>query len=373
MYLNFYDLKERPFTLSPDPKYLYFSPSHKEALSQMIYAVTQDSGFMMLTGEVGTGKTILINSLSKHLPEKYLSARIYFTIFSPKELIQSICKEFGIAFTGRSISELVMKLQEFLKWRYHLGRKSVLILDEAQNLSWQSLEMIRLLSNVEAMHEKFFQILLVGQPEFEARLKMANLRQLRERIGLRFRLGRLSPDETRSYIRHRLSVARSKYAGNLFSKGAVDKIFEFSEGIPRRINILCDNALLMGYATNSRKIGEEIIEEVGSGNEKKGTIAEKHAVATSPPSIEKAFENRDVKTFKIEEAEAQNKATTSSLDYSKLKGMLEQLLIDNRLLLLKRPRISTVFFATILGFIVLTLIFFCAVLITLKLGFILFG
>ncbi len=263
MYLKYYGLKEKPFSLSPDPKYLYCGPSHKEALSQMVYAVTQDSGFMTLSGEVGTGKTLLVNSLVASLPEDYLSARIYYTILSPKGLIQNICKEFRIAYTDRSMAEMMFGLQDLLNWRYKAGKKTVLILDEAQNLSRDALETVRLMSNVEAVHEKILQILLVGQPELEEKLRSRDLRQLRERIGLRFRLSTFSREETKSYINHRLAVAGKSNGREILTEGAIDKIYALSEGVPRRINILSDSALLLGYARSSQKVDRRMIEKVG--------------------------------------------------------------------------------------------------------------
>jgi len=260
MYLDYYGLKEKPFTLSPDPKYLYYSESHKEALARMVYAITQNNGIMLLTGEVGTGKTSLINATLESLPKTYQVVNIRYTIVSPMGLIQNICRELNIAYTNRNMAELVGKLQEYLKWKYQLGKKSVLILDEAQNLYWDTLELIRLLSNVESKNEKYFQILFIGQPELDAKLNTPKLRHLRERIGLRFHLQKLNRKETEEYVIHRLSVAGCN-GRPIFHSDAFDTIYNSSEGIPRRINILCDNALLMGYSRNTEQIGPDIIEE----------------------------------------------------------------------------------------------------------------
>lgn len=262
MYLEVYGLKEKPFRLSPDPKYLYCGSSHKEALSQMVYAVTQDCGLMALVGEVGTGKTLLVNSLVDSLPEGYLCAKIHYTILDPKGLIQNICKEFRIAFADRSMGEMLLNLQDFLKWRYEGGKKTVLILDEAQNLSRESFETIRLLSNVGSEQEKYLQILLVGQQELESILQRDDLRQLRERIELRFRLSALNQEETGRYIDHRLTVAGCESNGKLFSREAIQRIHAYSKGIPRRINILCDCALLFGYAINASQIDKRMVEQI---------------------------------------------------------------------------------------------------------------
>jgi general secretion pathway protein A len=260
MYLDYYGLKEKPFTLSPDPKYLYYSDSHKEALARMIYAITQNNGIMLLTGEVGTGKTSLINATLESLPKTYQVVNVRYTIVSPMGLLQNICRELSIAYSNRNMAELVGKLQEYLKWKYQLGKKSVLILDEAQNLYWDTLELIRLLSNVESKNEKYFQILFIGQPELDAKLSTPKLRHLRERIGLRFHLRKLTRKETEEYVNHRISVAGSDGRA-IFQSEAFDTIYNCTEGIPRRINILCDNALLMGYSRNQDQIGPDIIEE----------------------------------------------------------------------------------------------------------------
>lgn len=193
MYFNYYGLKEKPFSLSADPRYLYYSRSHKEALAQMIYAASEDAGFLILTGEVGTGKTIMINALIDRLPKEYRVAKIYHSALSPKGLIENICKEFNIDFSNSSISQLVLKIQDFLKWTHTSGERSILILDEAQNLTAETLEEIRLLSNFEAAHKKVMQIFLIGQPELEEKLWSNDLRQLRERISLKYRLQKPGP------------------------------------------------------------------------------------------------------------------------------------------------------------------------------------
>jgi len=261
MYLEFFNLKKRPFSLSPNPEFLFNTPSHREAYSQMVYAITEDSGFMMLTGEVGTGKTLLINHLMEDIPQDYQIVKVHFTMCTAKALLQGICNEFGLPYLGRTRSELVLKLQEYLKWCYSEGNKSVVILDEAQNLSRESLEIVRLLSNVEAVHEKFFQILLVGQPELSAMLAQSDLRQLRERIGLRFRLEPLSREETKQYITHRLTIAGKDYNDTFFTDGALNRIYGLTKGVPRRINILCNNALLVAYATDARSIDSDLVDE----------------------------------------------------------------------------------------------------------------
>lgn len=287
MYLQFYGLKEKPFTLSPDPKYLYYSISHKEAYSQFIYAVTQHCGFMVLTGEVGTGKTTIVNAMVNSLPREYHVARVYHQILSRKGLLQNICKEFGIGLINQTATELLIGLQEQLKLNHQQEQKSILIIDEAQNLKLDILEDIRLLSNFEDMDEKFLQIVLVGQPELDIKLRAVELRQLRQRIGLKYRLRTLTSEETANYINHRLKIAGYISNGNLFTEEAVDRVSAYSEGIPRRINILCDNALLMGYVKNLSRIDIQTIEKVLFDNiaDDMDETVDCHAIRKSTPEI----------------------------------------------------------------------------------------
>jgi general secretion pathway protein A len=262
MYFNYYGLKEKPFSLSADPKYLFYSKSHKEALAQMIYAASEDSGFFILTGEVGTGKTMMINTLINRLPNDYRVAKIYHTALNPKGLIQNICKEFGLEYINIPISQLILKIQDFLKWTHNSGEKSLLILDEAQDLNIETLEEVRLLSNFESNHKRILQIFLVGQQEMEAKLATQNLRQFRERISLRYKLTKLDREETYRYIAHRLAIAGRQINKAIFTKEAIDEIHNLSSGIPRRINIIGENSLLMGYAENYPIIKGSIIRKV---------------------------------------------------------------------------------------------------------------
>ncbi|MFC2088438.1 ExeA family protein [Calditrichota bacterium] len=247
MYLEYYGLKEKPFSLSADPKYIYYTENHKEALAQMIYASTQNIGFMVLTGEIGTGKSILINALISQVPKTYHFAKIYHSALSPVGLIQNICKEFKIDILNKSKSELIFDLQDFLKWNYHSGGKSIILLDEAQNLKTETLEEVRLLSNFEVDNKKILQIYFIGHPELKNILLQKKLNQLRERISLHYNLKQLDRIETADYISHRLEIAGKSNGKKLFRDDAIDQIFALTEGIPRRINILCDNSLLMGY------------------------------------------------------------------------------------------------------------------------------
>lgn len=262
MYLDHFQLTEQPFTLAPNPKYLYYSDSHKEGLSRMIYAITQESGFMVLVGEVGTGKTLLINALLSTLPKNYHAVNIHYTALRPKGLIQSICKEFGLNFGNQTMAELIFKLQTHFQAQYEAGKKSVLIVDEAQNLSRDSLEIIRLLTNLQSEKAKYVQVLLVGQPELNDRLAAKDLRQLRQRVALKYELIALNAPEVANYIAHRLAVAGNEKLGSNFSNGALKRIKELTGGVPRSINILCDNLLIWGYSQELDRFATEDIEMV---------------------------------------------------------------------------------------------------------------
>ncbi len=262
MYFEHYGLKEKPFSLAADPRYLYYSRSHQEALAQMIYAATEDSGFLILTGEIGTGKTILINTLIDRLPKEYRVAKIYHTALNPKGLVQNICKEFGLEYLHLPTSQLILKIQDFLKWTHNAGERSLLILDEAQDLNTETLEEVRLLSNFEADHKKILQIFLVGQPELEKNLAKEELRAFRERVSLKYRLKKLDHRETIRYMARRLAVAGQPSLKAIFTEEAVDEVHKIAGGIPRRINILCENALLMGYTQSRIIIDRDIIKQI---------------------------------------------------------------------------------------------------------------
>jgi len=258
MYLDFYKLREKPFTLSPDPKYLYYSKSHEEAMSQFVFSISEQAGIIVLTGEVGTGKTTLINTFKRDIPQNCIVASINHKIFSTKGLLQNICKQYDIEFSRDTTAELLLKLQNYLEKINKEGKQAILILDEAHTLTKNLLEDVRILSNFEAYNKKYLNILLLGQPELNEILKSFNLRPLKDRITQKYHLKPLSFEETNDYINHRLSVAG--YSGSdLITGGAIQKIYEFSKGIPRKINIIADKSLLMGYVTNSQYIDTEII------------------------------------------------------------------------------------------------------------------
>jgi general secretion pathway protein A len=268
MYENFFALEENPFTLSPDPKYFYFSPIHEEGYSKLIYSISQGYGFMALIGEIGTGKTTLINAIINKLPQKFITAIINQTIATPKAFIQNMFHAFGYSVSNATFAELSFKLRDYLKSLHVSGRKSILIIDEAQNLSKNILEQVRLLSNFEAVKEKYLQIVLIGQPELHNKLNANDLRQLRERINYIFYLKQLDLKETSNYINHRLKVAGLPKKDNLFNEDVIKKIHDHSRGIPRLINILCDKSLLTAYLNDTKLINDQIFEEVLESNHK---------------------------------------------------------------------------------------------------------
>ncbi len=259
MYLSFYGLDEHPFNATPDPRFLFLTPSHREALAQLMYGVQENKGFIVLTGEVGTGKTTLLQTLLKRLDATTAIAYIYNSTLPFEELLEYMLADFGIAKPGESRAQRLFALNNFLIERRRAGQNTVLLIDEAQNLDAPTLEQVRMLSNFESTTEKLLQILLVGQPELKVKLDLPELRQLKQRIGLRCRISPLTATETRDYIRTRLRIAGARHA-QIFTEAAVQRITEYAGGIPRVINILCDHCLLVGYADQVREIDRDIVE-----------------------------------------------------------------------------------------------------------------
>ncbi len=261
MYEDFYGFSERPFDVNPDPKFLYLTESHREALASMLYGIKERRGFIAVTGEVGTGKTTLVNALLNSLNEHVTPVHIFRKCNSFSELLRTINYELGVTFKGKDRFALWQRLNEHLLGRAKIGQTVVLILDEAQNLSKRMLEEIRTLSNLETQKTKLLQIMLVGQPELEIKLNSAELRQLRQRISIRRTLRPLRDGEVEAYIKHRLRLVGGVIY-SLFTSDALSLITRYSRGIPRVVNILCDNAFLIGYALKKKKIDGAIIREV---------------------------------------------------------------------------------------------------------------
>jgi general secretion pathway protein A len=262
MYTEFYGLREKPFSLSPDPRFLFLSDSHREALAHLLYGIEQGEGFIAITGEVGTGKTTLCRTLLQRIEPGSEVAFLFNPQLSGVELLQAIDAELGLETEGKSRRELMDQLNRFLLAKRQEGRRVLLLIDEAQNLEREALEQVRLLSNLETDTTKLIQIILIAQPELDAMLERPELRQLRQRINVRWRLRPLSASETRDYVRHRLRVAAGGPRADVFSDLALREIHRRSGGVPRIINRLCDRALLAGYAGGVKEIGLGTVAEV---------------------------------------------------------------------------------------------------------------
>lgn len=259
MYTAFYGLREKPFSLTPDPRFLFLSESHREALAHLVYGIEQSEGFMAVTGEVGTGKTTLCRALLRKLEADTEIAFVFNPMSSGEELLRAISMEFGLITEGYSRVDLGRQLNEFLLETSRKGRRALLIVDEAQNLAPETLEEIRLLSNLETSSAKLIQILLFGQPELDEMLDSRELRQLRQRITVRWGLKPLTTAETREYVRHRLRIAAGREC-DLFTDKALREVRRRARGIPRLINVLCDRALLAGYAAGETRLGPKSID-----------------------------------------------------------------------------------------------------------------
>jgi general secretion pathway protein A len=262
MYKKFFGLRENPFNVNPDPRYLFSTPHTEEALSCLTYGIQTRKGFVLLTGEVGTGKTTLINKLMEWLRGSGISAAF---IFNPRlteeQFFDFMMTDFGIPCDARSKSQVLMRLNDWLLERYRLGETAVLVVDEAQTLSSAVLEEIRLLTNFETYTEKLLQIVLSGQPELEAKLKKPELRQLRQRITLRTKTYPLTVQETTGYLESRLRIAGCD-GTPIFAPDAIEAVHRYSRGIPRVVNVLCEHALISAFADQQKPVTAQIVESV---------------------------------------------------------------------------------------------------------------
>jgi putative secretion ATPase (PEP-CTERM system associated) len=262
MYKKFFGLKENPFNANPDPRYLFMTRHIQEALACLTYGIQGRRGFVLLTGEVGTGKTTLLHKLLSWL-QRYRIATSF--VFNPRldasQFLEYMMADFGLSGESRQKGQLLMRLNKWLLERFRVGRTAVLIVDEAQNLSPEVLEEIRLLTNLETATEKLLQIVLSGQPELEAKLNRPELRQLRQRIMLRCKTQPLLPEETQQYVATRLRVAGAN-SQPVFSPEAITAVHNYARGIPRLINLLCEHGLISAFAEQKRPVPEETIQEV---------------------------------------------------------------------------------------------------------------
>lgn len=263
MYEKFYGFSEKPFGITPDPKFFFPSQKHTEALNSLIYTVTERRGFAVITGEIGSGKTIVCRTLLNRLDSGTKVALITNTHLTNKQLITFILEDLEVDFQHGNKSQLLAQLNRFLIEQLSLDFNVILIIDEAQNLRPKVLEEVRMLSNLETEKEKLIQIILMGQPELRDKLDLIELEQLKQRIALYFHISPLDRKETREYINHRLKVADFNVHG-LFSQRAIDEIHKHSRGMPRLINSICDRALLTGFINDNLRISADTIEEVAA-------------------------------------------------------------------------------------------------------------
>ncbi len=262
MYEKFFNFSEKPFNTTPDSKFFFPSSKHAEALNSLIYAINERKGFVVITGEIGAGKTTVCRTLLNKLDMNTKVAIITNTHLTPKELITEILDEFEIEHRGGTKQKLLSLLNEFLIRQLAQDTNVVLIIDEAQNLLPKVLEEVRMLSNLETEKEKLIQIILLGQPQLRQKLDNARLEQFKQRIAVYYHLTSLRKEETKEYILHRLKLVSSSGANDIFDNRAMDLVYEHSRGIPRIVNLVCDSALLSCYIYDTKKITEKIIAEV---------------------------------------------------------------------------------------------------------------
>ncbi len=265
MYTGFFGLHEKPFAITPDPRYLFLSERHAEALAHLLYGISEAGGFVQLTGEVGTGKTTIVRSLLGQIPKDAEVALILNPHITPAEFLLTICEELGLAVQDAdrgSVKALVDTLNRHLLEAHAAGRRVVVIIDEAQNLSAEVLEHVRLLTNLETPTQKLLQIILIGQPELREVLKRIELRQLAQRITGRYHLAPLTRPETGGYVRHRLGVAGA--TAELFTPGALAEVHRLSRGIPRVTNVICDRALLGAYTQEEHRVTAKVVRQAAA-------------------------------------------------------------------------------------------------------------
>ncbi len=258
MYLEYYGLKQTPFDITPNPRFLFHSKKHHEAFNHLLYGIRERKGFVQLTGEVGAGKTTLCRALLEKLDANFSTALILNPVLNADELMKAIATEFGLNIKGCDRLETIAAISEFLLQQIANGRETVLIIDEAQNLTEDLLEQVRLISNIETDDRKLLQIVLLGQPELRDRLNSYRLRQLRQRITVRYHLAPLTRAEVGQYIQHRLAYAGANGTPQ-FTRLALWRVFNYSRGIPRLVNAVCDKALLAGFVEQSERINYRMV------------------------------------------------------------------------------------------------------------------
>ncbi|HEV2386267.1 MAG TPA: AAA family ATPase [Candidatus Acidoferrales bacterium] len=264
MYQTHFRLERNPFEMSPDPYFFFATPQHREALAGLLYGITARKGFLVLTGEVGTGKSLVVQCLLDVLDRRrVVYAYVFNSLLSSDQFLHYIAEDLGVTAAPCPKNELLLRLSRHLIENHRKGLTTLVVIDEAHHLDAAVLEEVRLLSNLETPQGKLLQIALVGQPELDDKLETRELRQLKQRITLRFRLGGLSAGETRRYVQSRLRLA-GEHSGALFTAEALEAVHRFSAGIPRLINTLCDNSMLTAYALGRRQVSADLIEEAAA-------------------------------------------------------------------------------------------------------------
>src|SRR6266550_6331509 len=286
MYKEFFGLRANPFNVNPDPRYLFLTRHTEEALACLTYGIQSRKGFVLLTGEVGTGKTTLINKLLEWLRAQQVStAFIFNSRMNVPQFLDYMMADFGIPCDTRSKSQVLLRLYNWLLDRYRAGETAVLIVDEAQNLSDEVLEEIRMMTNLETFTEKLLQIVLVGQPELEQKLKQPQLRQLRQRLTLRAKTHPLSLEETKAYVAQRLRIAGSN-GQQVFDPEALVSVHRYASGIPRVINLLCEHCLVSAFVDQKKTVSAEVVDSVARDFDLSDGNAAGAMIAPVPPSSE---------------------------------------------------------------------------------------
>jgi general secretion pathway protein A len=284
MYKDFFGLKANPFNVNPDPRFLFLTRHTEEALACLTYGIQSRKGFVLLTGEVGTGKTTLLNKLMEWLRvQQVATAFIFNSQMNVPQFLEYMMADFGIPCDSKSKSQILLKLYNWLLDRYRAGETAVLIVDEAQNLSDEVLEEIRLMTNLETFTEKLLQIVVVGQPELEQKLKQPNLRQLRQRLTLRAKTHPLTLEETRAYVAQRLRIAGSN-GQQIFDPEALAVIHRYSAGIPRVVNLICEHCLVSAFVDHEKVIRSSVVEAVARDFDL-GETSISNKAATAQPTV----------------------------------------------------------------------------------------
>jgi len=282
MYLNFYGFKEKPFNLFADPQYLYLSSEHRDALTHLEYGLTHQNGFVVITGDVGTGKTTLLRHVVRNLDDRMQVAMVFNTLVTPAELFQTILREFDIYDYRKTKDECYEMLCDYFLDQFSRGNRCLVFIDEAQNLSPTGMEEIRMLSNLNEGSDTLVQVILAGQPSLMLKLEHKQMRQFAQRVTTEFVLEPLEAQEVRTYVLHRMNVAGRNSGNELFASDAYERIYRYSHGIPRLINILCDGALVYGYADELATISGAVIDEVVQDKKIKGQFFTEQPAKQAP-------------------------------------------------------------------------------------------